>query len=79
MSLLASDVASTPPGAGKTHTMYGSRADPGLAPRAIHEVFKVIQKEPANADGGAGGDGSQLYAERDEVEVSTRRGRSARC
>jgi len=32
-------------GAGKTHTMYGSSSQPGLAPRAIHEVFNVINRE----------------------------------
>lgn len=29
-------------GAGKTHTMYGNDAMPGLVPRAAHELFQVI-------------------------------------
>jgi len=32
-------------GAGKTHTMYGSPEDPGLAPRSIHTLFDVIGRE----------------------------------
>mmetsp|Transcript_67909 Transcript_67909/g.196593 ORF Transcript_67909/g.196593 Transcript_67909/m.196593 type:complete len:1352 (-) Transcript_67909:87-4142(-) len=32
-------------GAGKTHTMYGTPEQPGLAPRAIRCLFEVIRKE----------------------------------
>eukprot|EP00931_Biecheleriopsis_adriatica_P019055 TRINITY_DN13107_c1_g2_i1.p1 TRINITY_DN13107_c1_g2~~TRINITY_DN13107_c1_g2_i1.p1 ORF type:complete len:1365 (-),score=418.25 TRINITY_DN13107_c1_g2_i1:57-4115(-) len=32
-------------GAGKTHTMYGNSADPGLAPRSIDSLFAVIDRE----------------------------------
>lgn len=32
-------------GAGKTHTMYGSADDPGLAPRSIDALYNVIRKE----------------------------------
>lgn len=32
-------------GAGKTHTMYGTPTDPGLAPRSIHALFDVIRRE----------------------------------
>lgn len=34
-------------GAGKTFTMYGSEAEPGLAPRSIGALFSVIQREQA--------------------------------
>lgn len=32
-------------GAGKTHTMYGSNDNPGLAPRSIRLLFDVIRRE----------------------------------
>jgi hypothetical protein len=32
-------------GAGKTHTMYGTAQDPGLAPRTIRLLFELINKE----------------------------------
>lgn len=32
-------------GAGKTHTMYGTSENPGLAPRAIESLFRVIRRE----------------------------------
>ncbi|CAE8701614.1 unnamed protein product [Polarella glacialis] len=32
-------------GAGKTHTMYGSKEDPGLAPRSIQTLFDMINRE----------------------------------
>jgi len=32
-------------GAGKTHTMYGNSAEPGLAPRSIDSLFEVIRRE----------------------------------
>jgi len=28
---------------GKTHTMHGDRNDPGIIPRAIHDIFQIIQ------------------------------------
>lgn len=31
-------------GSGKTFTIYGSEGDPGLTPRAVHELFKVIER-----------------------------------
>ncbi|KAG4106123.1 P-loop containing nucleoside triphosphate hydrolase protein [Neocallimastix lanati (nom. inval.)] len=31
---------------GKTHTMHGDRNDPGIIPRAIHDIFQIIQNTP---------------------------------
>jgi len=31
--------------AGKTYTLFGGRGDPGLAPRVIHEIFVLTQRE----------------------------------
>merc|ERR1711871_1636944 len=32
-------------GAGKTHTMYGTKEQPGIAPRTITEIFRKIKEE----------------------------------
>merc|ERR1719217_587687 len=32
-------------GAGKTHTMYGTDADPGIAPRAVAELFRLCEEQ----------------------------------
>ncbi|CAI9110386.1 OLC1v1010396C1 [Oldenlandia corymbosa var. corymbosa] len=32
-------------GSGKTHTIYGSDSNPGLTPRAISELFKIMKRE----------------------------------
>jgi len=37
-------------GAGKTFTMYGNEEHPGLAPRSIHALFDVIQRESKRAE-----------------------------
>ncbi|XP_072312707.1 kinesin-like protein KIF22 [Eucyclogobius newberryi] len=39
----ASVFAYGPTGAGKTHTMLGSSEDPGVIPRAVREVCKLVQ------------------------------------
>jgi len=33
-------------GSGKTHTMSGSKDEPGVIPRAVQQVFQMINKEP---------------------------------
>lgn len=37
-------------GAGKTHTMLGTQDTPGIAPRAVEELFKCIQRDEARYD-----------------------------
>ena len=32
-------------GSGKTYTIYGSDCNPGLTPRAICELFKIMKRE----------------------------------
>lgn len=32
-------------GSGKTFTIYGSETDPGLTPRAIQELFKILRRD----------------------------------
>jgi len=39
-------------GSGKTHTMLGSQDNPGLIPRAMHQVFETAQHMAANQLGG---------------------------
>ena len=34
-------------GSGKTHTIYGSPSAPGLAPRGIAELFRVVRRDSA--------------------------------
>lgn len=29
---------------GKTHTMQGSKSEPGVIPRAVHDLFQIIQQ-----------------------------------
>lgn len=41
----ASVFAYGPTGAGKTHTMLGSSEQPGVIPRAVREVFKLVQSK----------------------------------
>ncbi|KAK7919647.1 hypothetical protein WMY93_010931 [Mugilogobius chulae] len=41
----ASVFAYGPTGAGKTHTMLGSSEQPGVIPRAVCEVFKLVQSK----------------------------------
>lgn len=33
-------------GAGKTHTMMGSKSEPGIIPRAINKIFDLVDKQP---------------------------------
>ncbi|KAM6898800.1 kinesin-like protein KIF22 isoform 1-T2 [Lycodopsis pacificus] len=40
-----------PTGAGKTHTMMGSSDQPGVIPRAVREVFKLVKAKDNNNDG----------------------------
>lgn len=44
----ASVFAYGPTGAGKTHTMLGSSEQPGVIPRAVHEVFKLVKAKDEN-------------------------------
>ncbi|XP_031699292.1 kinesin-like protein KIF22 isoform X2 [Anarrhichthys ocellatus] len=37
-----------PTGAGKTHTMMGSSDQPGVIPRAVREVFKLVKAKDGN-------------------------------
>lgn len=39
-------------GSGKTHTMLGTQDDPGLIPRAMHQVFETAKHMAANQQGG---------------------------
>jgi kinesin family protein C1 len=32
-------------GSGKTHTIYGSQDAPGLAPRAVEELFRIASRD----------------------------------
>jgi kinesin family protein C2/C3 len=34
-------------GSGKTHTMEGSTADPGVSPRAVRELFRLVAESPS--------------------------------
>ncbi|XP_030611242.1 kinesin-like protein KIF22 [Archocentrus centrarchus] len=44
----ASVFAYGPTGAGKTHTMLGSSEQPGVIPRAVREVFKLVKAKDEN-------------------------------
>ncbi|XP_040922375.1 kinesin-like protein KIF22 [Toxotes jaculatrix] len=44
----ASVFAYGPTGAGKTHTMLGSSEQPGVIPRAVHEVFNLVRGKDEN-------------------------------
>ncbi|XP_063338103.1 kinesin-like protein KIF22 [Pelmatolapia mariae] len=44
----ASVFAYGPTGAGKTHTMLGSSEQPGVIPRAVREVFKLVKAKDAS-------------------------------
>lgn len=44
----ASVFAYGPTGAGKTHTMLGSSEQPGVIPRAVSEVFKLVKSKNDN-------------------------------
>ncbi|XP_038053774.1 kinesin-like protein KIF22 [Patiria miniata] len=49
----ASIFAYGPTGAGKTHTMLGTSERPGIIPRAVNDIFRMIDKQkrdPINAD-----------------------------
>ncbi|CAL8306088.1 unnamed protein product [Boreogadus saida] len=47
----ASVLAYGPTGAGKTHTMLGSREQPGVIPRAVKEVFNLVRTQEEAQDG----------------------------
>uniref|UniRef100_A0A8C2B419 Kinesin-like protein n=1 Tax=Cyprinus carpio TaxID=7962 RepID=A0A8C2B419_CYPCA len=47
----ASVFAYGPTGAGKTHTMLGSQEQPGVIPRAVKEVFKLVDAQEKEQDG----------------------------
>ncbi|XP_016296408.1 kinesin-like protein KIF22 [Sinocyclocheilus anshuiensis] len=47
----ASVFAYGPTGAGKTHTMLGSQEQPGIIPRAVKEVFKLVDVQEKEQDG----------------------------
>ncbi|KAF4106894.1 kinesin-like protein KIF22 [Onychostoma macrolepis] len=47
----ASVFAYGPTGAGKTHTMLGSQEHPGIIPRAVKEVFKLVEAQEKEQDG----------------------------
>lgn len=32
-------------GSGKTYTIYGDEAGPGITPRGIHELFKILDRD----------------------------------
>merc|ERR1719440_2508214 len=32
-------------GAGKTHTMYGTKEEPGIAPNTFNEIFKMKERD----------------------------------
>ena len=38
-------------GTGKTHTMQGTDADPGVAPRAVSQLFDSLRRRMAGEDG----------------------------
>ncbi|KAI8567799.1 hypothetical protein RHMOL_Rhmol02G0149700 [Rhododendron molle] len=38
---------------GKTHTMRGSNAEPGVIPRVVHDLFGLIQEASKDADAAA--------------------------
>eukprot|EP00210_Caulerpa_lentillifera_P009193 g8765.t1 len=35
-------------GSGKTHTIMGSEENPGIARRAVHELFRIVERETEN-------------------------------
>ena len=37
-----------PTGSGKTHTMLGTDSDPGVVPRAVHDIFEHAEREAAS-------------------------------
>lgn len=47
----ASIFAYGPTGAGKTHTMLGSREQPGVIPRAVRSIFKTVKAKEKEEDG----------------------------
>ncbi|KAG7227843.1 hypothetical protein INR49_013637 [Caranx melampygus] len=48
----ASVFAYGPTGAGKTHTMLGSSEQPGVIPRAVREVFKLVKAKDDDSEDG---------------------------
>ncbi|XP_055031191.2 kinesin-like protein KIF22 [Misgurnus anguillicaudatus] len=46
----ASVFAYGPTGAGKTHTMLGSQEQPGIIPRAVREVFNLVEAQEKGRD-----------------------------
>ncbi|XP_065098784.1 kinesin-like protein KIF22 [Paramisgurnus dabryanus] len=46
----ASVFAYGPTGAGKTHTMLGSQEQPGIIPRAVREVFHLVEAQEKGRD-----------------------------
>ncbi|XP_022085619.1 kinesin-like protein KIF22 [Acanthaster planci] len=53
----ASIFAYGPTGAGKTHTMLGTVERPGIIPRAVNDIFRLINKQKLNA-----GDAQWMYS-----------------
>jgi len=43
-----------PAGGGKSYTMFGEQQNPGLMPRAITELFRVLQQAPSSSVASAG-------------------------
>ncbi|XP_062331618.1 kinesin-like protein KIF22 isoform X2 [Osmerus eperlanus] len=63
----ASVFAYGPTGAGKTHTMLGSPAQPGVIPRAVREVFQLVRGRERGGDGwdyGVGMSYLEIYNEK---------------
>mmetsp|Transcript_35438 Transcript_35438/g.76466 ORF Transcript_35438/g.76466 Transcript_35438/m.76466 type:complete len:967 (-) Transcript_35438:175-3075(-) len=48
-------------GAGKTHTMYGSEEDQGTAPRAISELFQLLERDREVSDFAVHASMTELY------------------
>ncbi|TDG98085.1 hypothetical protein EPR50_G00214450 [Perca flavescens] len=60
----ASVFAYGPTGAGKTHTMMGSSDQPGVIPRAVSEVFKLVKAEDEGWDYSIGMSYLEIYNEK---------------
>ncbi|XP_023267068.1 kinesin-like protein KIF22 [Seriola lalandi dorsalis] len=60
----ASVFAYGPTGAGKTHTMLGSSEQPGVIPRAVGEVFKLVKAEDEGWDYSIGMSYLEIYNEK---------------
>lgn len=57
-------------GSGKTHSMLGQGRDPGIVPRAVHDVFKYIEAASGGRNGGSTGDQPAAWPTEFLVRVS---------